>query len=67
MVTSVLDTQPPKFARKICMYYVLVATILLELNVCQYCFVFIISEYEEDSEEESGKDWDELEEEAREG
>ena len=34
---------------------------------CLFYLVFVVSEYEEDSEEESGKDWDELEEEAREG
>ena len=32
--------------------------------MCELCYFL---EYEEDSEEESGKDWDELEEEAREG
>lgn len=29
--------------------------------------MFLVSDYEDDSEEESGKDWDELEEEARQG
>ena len=34
---------------------------------CVCDVVYHSPEYEEDSEEESGKDWDELEEEAREG
>ena len=47
--------------------YDVVASTREKSFLCVCDVVYNSPEYEEDSEEESGKDWDELEEEAREG